>query len=149
VTHPVNHGVLKYFCPELEGSEAWLSPASSLGNSSHRSGSHPEIVEYLWDSLAPGLPVDCRALVCGRPSLVAPRRKVIFAVPLGTEYGLRLPPAQFALARAAGAEVVHHYTTVGVTLNLAERFGPNWVFGVFDRREPEWCVAALEFAEAA
>lgn len=114
-----------------------------------QSGSHPEIVDYLWDSLAARLPVDCRALVCGRPSLVAPTRKVIFAVPLGTEYGLRLPPEEFALARAAGAEIVHHYRTVDVTLNLAERFGPHWVFGLFDRREPQWCVAALEFAEAA
>lgn len=114
-----------------------------------QSGSHPEIVDYLWDSLAAHLLVDCRAVVCGRPSLVAPTRKVIFAVPLGTEYGLRLPPAEFALARAAGAEIVHHYRTVDVTLNLAERFGPHWLFGVFDRREPHWCVAALEFAEAA
>jgi hypothetical protein len=32
---------------------------------------------------------------------------------------------------------------------LAERFGPEWVFGTFDRSEPEWCAAALEFAEAA
>jgi hypothetical protein len=36
-----------------------------------------------------------------------------------------------------------------VTLNLAEQFGPHWLFGTFDAREPEWCVAAYEFAEAA
>jgi hypothetical protein len=79
---------------------------------------------------------------------VGPKQGVIFAVPLGTEYGVRLAPAEFDLARSAGAEVVHYYRTAGVTLDLAERFGPYWVFGAFDRREPEWCVAALEFAES-
>ncbi|HYF40760.1 MAG TPA: hypothetical protein VD930_13780, partial [Gemmatimonadales bacterium] len=110
-------------------------------------GSHPDIVDYLWDTLARALPVECRALVCGRAVLLAPVRGIVFAVPLGTEYGLRLPPAEFELARSAGAEVVHHYSTVGVTLDLAEQFGPDWLFGRFDAREPEWCRAALEFAE--
>jgi hypothetical protein len=35
-----------------------------------------------------------------------------------------------------------------VTLDLAEQFGPYWVFGMFDRREPAWCVAALDFADS-
>jgi hypothetical protein len=61
---------------------------------------------------------------------------------------MRLAPPEFALARAAGAEVVHYYQTAGVTLDLGARFGPHWVFGAFDPREPEWCAAALKFAEA-
>jgi hypothetical protein len=44
--------------------------------------------------------------------------------------------------------LVHHYNTVDVTLDLAARFGPHWLFGALDPREPEWCVAALEFAES-
>jgi hypothetical protein len=78
---------------------------------------------------------------------VSPETGTIFGLTLGTEYGLRLPPAEFALARAAGAELVHEYQTVGVTLDLPTCFGAHWIFGNFDRREPEWCVAALQFAE--
>jgi hypothetical protein len=131
--HPSNRGVLEYF-------------DRAVRDGAVRSGAHPDIVQHL-EELAAALPVDSRDEVHGRPVLVAPDTGVIFAVPLGTEYGLRLPPAEFALARKAGAEVVHEYHTVGVTLDLTEQFGPHWMFGMFDQREPAWCVAALEFAE--
>jgi hypothetical protein len=42
---------------------------------------------------------------------------------------------------------VHEYRTVGVTLDLQAQFGAGWIFGNFDRRESEWCVAALRYAE--
>ena len=147
---PVNHGVLEYLCGAggTERARSIESAAAPVGSRA-RFGSHPDIIEHLWDLLAPHLPVECRALVCGSPVLVAPVRGVVFAAALGTEYGMRLAPSEFALARAAGAEVVHYYRTAGVTLDLGGRFGPHWVFGTFDRREPEWCAAALTFAEAA
>ena len=146
--HPANRGVVEYFSRNTGERAPLFEPITSPAAFKPHSGSHPDIVEYLWDTLASVLPVECRALVCGRPVLIAPVRGIIFAVPLGTEYGLRLPPEEFALARSAGAEVVHYYRTADVTLDLAERFGPHWLFGNFDRREPEWCTAALEFAEA-
>jgi hypothetical protein len=145
---PENRGVLDYLSDGGRWSAPLVAEPAALAGSRERYGSHPDIVEYLWDRIAPGLRVDCRAVVFGTPAQVAPQRGLVFAVALGTEYGLRLPPASFALARAAGAEVVHHYRTAGVTLDLAGRFGPGWVFGTFDRREPEWCRDALEFAEA-
>ncbi len=83
----------------------------------------------------------------GTPALVSPERGIIFAVALGTEYGMRLPPEELALARTAGAELVHEYRTTAVTLDLPARFGTGWVFGNFDRREPQWCIAALKFAD--
>ena len=148
--HPSNQKVIEYLCRNADGwTGPLLEPAQSLRGSKSRPGSHPDIVEHLWESLAPRLPAECRALVCGSPALVAPTRGVIFAVPLGTEYGLRLPPAEFALARAAGAEVVHYYRTAGVTLDLTASLGPHWIFGTFDQREPEWCTAALDFAGGA
>ena len=146
--HPSNLKVIHYLCRNADGWTGPLfEPALSPSKLKPRPGSHPDIVEHLWESLASLLPAECRALVCGSPALVAPTSGVIFAVPLGTEYGLRLPPAEFALARAGGAEVVHYYRTAGVTLDLADSFGPHWIFGRFERRKPEWCVAALEFAE--
>ena len=148
VEAPANRGVLDY----LSESGKWRSPVlasvDALATSRERFGSHPDIVEYLWDHIAPRLRVDCRALVYGTPALVAPQRGLVLAVALGTEYGLCLPPPSFSLARAAGAEVVHYYRTAQITLDLADRFGTGWVFGTFDRREPEWCAAALEFAES-
>lgn len=145
--HPSNRGVLEYFSRDAGERAPIFEPVIDPAASKPRSGSHPEIIDYIWDTLASALPFECRALVHGRSVLIAPARGIIFAVPLGTEYGLRLPPAEFGLARSAGAQVVHNYSTVGVTLDLAERFGPQWLFGTFDRREPDWCRAALEFAE--
>lgn len=143
---PHNTGVLDYLCRDhTKRKNPSIEPPPS-GSMWHY-GSHPDIIEHLWESLAPHLSDDCRALVCNKPALVSPQRGIIFAVALGTEYALRLPPPEFALAVAAGAEVVHHYRTAEVTLDLSARFGPHWVFGSFDRREPEWCAAALQFAE--
>jgi hypothetical protein len=146
--HPSNRGVLDYFSRNSASRTASFEPFADPAAPRPRStGAHPDVVDYLWDTLAAVLPVECRALVSGRAVLVAPTAGVLFAAALGTEYGLRLPPEEFALARKAGAEVVHHYRTVDVTLDLARQFGPHWLFGTFDRREPEWCRAALEFAE--
>src|SRR5215203_3185733 len=145
---PENAGVLAYLCLDA-GTRKNPSIEPPPSGSTWHYGSHPDIIEYLWESLAPQLAADCRALVCGKPALVSPRRGVIFAVALGTEFALRLPPAEFALAQAAGTELVHHSRTAQVTLDLPARFGTHWVFGSFDPRESEWCVAALEFAERA
>lgn len=147
LAHPSNRGVLEYFGRNHPDQHPSFKPMADPAAWGQRSpGSHPDIVEHLWD-LAAALPVDCRALVYGRAVLVAPARGLIFAAALGTEYGLRLPPAEFALARSGGAEVIHNYRTADVTLDLAQQFGSHWLFGNFDRREPEWCRAALEFAE--
>jgi hypothetical protein len=51
------------------------------------------------------------------------------------------------MAQAAGAEIVHHYRTVEMSLDLLQTFGAGWVFGLFDRREREWSLAALRYAE--
>ena len=85
--------------------------------------------------------------MCGTPALVAPVSGVIFGLALGTEYGLRLPPAEFELARTAGAEIVHDYRTIQVRLDLPQTFGAGWIFGLFDPRERDWCLAALRYAE--
>ena len=148
LTSSANRGVLQYLSRDQRqrnrpAIEAW----NTRSKSTWEHGSHPEIVEHVWESLAAGLTADCRALVYGTPALVSPRKGTIFAVALGTEYGMRLPPAEFASARAAGAELVHEYRTVGITLDLPARFGAHWIFGNFDPREPEWCVAALQCAE--
>jgi hypothetical protein len=145
---PANRGVLEYLTRHQQGRNAPpIEPWNARSGSTWGLGSPSDIIEHLWESLGAVLPAECRGRVHGTPGLVSPQSGTIFAVALGTEYGLRLPPAEFALARAAGAELVHEYRTVGVTLDLQAQFGAGWIFGNFDRRESEWCVAALRYAE--
>jgi hypothetical protein len=145
---PANRGVLQYLARNERGRNApAIEPWTDGARSTWELGSHPDIVEHLWELLASELPAECRALVYGTPALVSPEKGIVFAVALGTEYALRLPPTEFALARASGAELVHQYGTAGVMLDLPAQFGEHWSFGSFNRREPEWCVAAFRFAE--
>jgi len=65
----------------------------------------------------------------------------VLAVGIGTQYALRLLPADRTLAVQAGAEVAHTFQTSGGTLDLAVAFGLDWVFGRFDDREPAWLAA--------
>ena len=83
--HPSNKGVIQYLCREGKPKKPLIEPAAA-SKSTWDTGSHPEIVEYLWESVTERLPADCRAAVCGTPALVAPMCGVIFAVALGTEY---------------------------------------------------------------
>jgi len=99
------------------------------------------VVARLWDGLNQALPVDARFLVFDGPALVHPDGTILAAA-IGTQYALRLLPPDTASAIAAGAEVAHHFQTVGTTLDLALTFGPEWVFGRFDEREAGWLLAA-------
>ena len=48
------------------------------------------------------------------------------------------------MAVADGAELVHAFRSVGTTLDLSATFGPEWVFGSGDDREPAWIQATYE-----
>jgi hypothetical protein len=105
-------------------------------------GTHPRIVERLWDALDAALPGSGRCVIYGGPALVHPASGVVLAVGIGTQYALRLLPPDRVLAIDAGAEVVHTFQTSGGRLDLAATFGPDWAFGSFDAREPGWLVAS-------
>ena len=138
--------------PENAGVLAYLGPGRGLahlpvgqppeGVDRWHLGTHPDVVERLWDVLDAALPERGRCAIYGGPALVQPRSGVVLAVGIGTQYALRLRPADQALAIEAGAEVVHTFRTSGRTLDLAATFGADWVFGRFDDREPAWLAAA-------
>lgn len=107
-------------------------------------GTHPDVVDHLWDVLNVALPDDGRCVIYGGPALVHAARGIVLAVGVGTEYALRLLPRDLLLAVEAGAEVVHTFKTSGGTLDLAATFGPDWVFGRLDAREPEWLKATYD-----
>ena len=133
-----NTGALRYLGHGRPADEADTGPPTPEVDRWHL-GTHPDIVEHLWDVLNAGLPADARRLVFDGPALVHPSG-VLLAAGVGTQYVLRLLPPERALAIQAGAEVVHHFRTVDTILDLAATSGPEWVFGRYDEREPGWLL---------
>ena len=147
---PENAGALRYLAHGRPASEAAFGPPTPDVDP-HHLGTHPSVVTRLWDTLNSHLPVDARWLVFDGPALVHPGG-IIVAAAMGTQYALRLLPVDHVLAARSGAELVHHFQTVGTTLDLPSTFGPEWVFGRFDEREPSWLLAsfvALEHSRLA
>ena len=99
--HPANEGVLAYLRTK---ERAHTSPLSTkpgdVKDPYYELGTHPDVVEHLWDRLGPALPEDCRCVVLGAVALAQPRSGVVMALGLGTNYALRLTPEDFLDARA-------------------------------------------------
>jgi hypothetical protein len=99
-------------------------------------GSHPDIVERVWDKLSRAFPGDGRCLLYGTPALVHPKSGVILAVCYGTAYCVRLP---IGAARPPRQRLVEEWTEGGKT-NIESEFGRFWMFGDFSRSE----IAAMK-----
>jgi hypothetical protein len=110
-------------------------------------GCHPEIVERLWDQIGAPLPADCRGLVYCNPALVHPKSGVIFAIGLGTWYGLRLPGSLASEAAKGGAKTCFKFSTGDMDIRRA--LGEEWVFGGFIPNELVWCKNAYEVFDHA
>ena len=137
-----NAGPLRYLAHGRPASEAAFGPPTDDVDRFHL-GTHPDVVDRLWDTLNDALPADCRWLVFDGPALVQPASGILLAAGIGTQYALRLLPPSAAAAVAAGAELVHGFRTVGTTLDLPATFGTGWVFGRFDDREAGWLVESF------
>ena len=144
---PENAGALTYLAHGRPASEGTFGPPTADVDQ-HHLGTHPSVVTRLWDTLNLALPIDARWLVFDGPALVHPDG-VIVAAAIGTQYALRLRPADRRQAIADGAELVHHFRTVDTTLDLPSTFGAEWVFGRFDDRELEWLRATFDSLERA
>lgn len=138
-----NAGALLYLAHGRPADESGFGPPSAEVDRGHL-GSNPAVVDRLWDVLNAALPADARWLVFDSAALVHQASGVILATAIGTQYALRLRPEHHALAVAGGAELMHTFRTVGTTLDLPAIFGPNWVFGAWDEREPAWLWASYE-----
>ena len=152
--HPANRRLVAHFQSHNERGNAREVDPAQAENPYYTLGTHPEIVERLWDELGGALPVSCRWILFGRPVLVHPSSGVVFGFAGGTQtYALRLPPPERAAAVTAGARTVHEYpaypelNVAASRLDLAD-LGPEWVFGGWVKHEEEWCRAAFEFAGA-
>ena len=111
-------------------------------------GSHPEIVERLWDQIGPTLPLDCRCIVFGTPALVAPKSGILLAMGYGTQYIVRLPEKAIAEAIQAGAKTVMKWSSKHIT-DIQRDYGRDWIFGHWLNKELEWCLAVYKSVEDA
>ena len=143
LARPENAGALLYLAHGRPAVDAGLGPPGADVDR-HHLGSNPAVVDRLWEVLNAGLPADARWLVFDSAALVHPTSGVILAAAIGTQYALRLLPADFAAAIGGGAERVHAFRSVGTTLDLTTTFGPEWAFGLWDEREGAWLRASYE-----
>jgi hypothetical protein len=143
---PANAGILTYF-ESRPGTVAGVNVSrapNSVPQPSLTLGTHPDLVERLWDTLTALLPEACQWVVYGRPALVHPGTGVIFGFAQGTHaYALRLPQPERDEAVAAGAKAQYVYPSATLDLSAA---GDEWLFGCWHPDEPRWCLAAYEAA---
>ena len=152
--HPANLGLVQYLSAEAALGAEREAPSTAVKNPYYTLGTHPDVVERLWDELGGALPKNCRWVLYGHPVLVRHDTGIVFGFAGGSHtYALRLPPAEREAAIAAGATTVHRYPAypqlqvAAATLDLAT-FGPEWVFGGWFRNEEEWCRRAFDLAAA-
>lgn len=140
--HPANALVLATLRKSNPDGKPVATP-SEVTDPYFECGSHPDIVERVWDRLARRLPKEARCVLFGTPALVQPLSGVVVAVCMGTNYVLRLPSARLSAALVAGYRQSHTWKPGDVT-DLTKEYGPDWVFGRFDDPEIEWCRQVFE-----
>ena len=141
--HPMNTRVLRHLSARARsGAGAGpLTPPGDHPDPYMGAGSHPDIVERVWDVLGSSLPVDCRALVHGTPALVHPMQGVVLAVCYGTRYAIRVPADALQAALDAGCATEHEWAGGG-RMRIDEELGAGWVFGCWAESEKRWLAQA-------
>jgi hypothetical protein len=143
--HPDNRLLIEY-CRSRKPKALPLAPPESNPHAYLNLGSHPDIVERIWDGLNAHLPQDCRAIVYGSPVLVHPGAGIVIAMGYGTSYVLRVPEAFIGAALALGCTARHTWSG-GASTDIAGQFGNGWLFGNWLREEAQWLAAT--FAQVA
>ena len=85
----INISVLRYLGNNKKNQISIALPGTAQ-DPYYQQGSHPDVVERIWDQIGSALPMDCRCLVYGSPALVHPTSGIIFVFSSGTVYYLRL-----------------------------------------------------------
>ena len=142
VWQPANSGIIRYL--ERNGkADVEDRPPRPKHQDYWESGSHPDVVEWVWDRLGRTLPGACRRVVCGTPVLLEPGSRILFAAALGTQYGIRLPSAAIAAGLPANPRIENQWSD-GSRMNIREEFGPAWIFGSYSDIEETWCRQTFE-----
>src|SRR5205809_5102232 len=100
--HPANEGVLQFLSRKSGGGSATAAGAASVGAYATRTdvrdpyygcGSHPDIVERVWDVIGGAVAGSEACIVYGTPSLLDGECGVVLAFCMGTQYVVRVPDA--------------------------------------------------------
>jgi hypothetical protein len=138
-TNILNKKVLEYITRvKRQGNSPLVAGPDSVAEPYMNQGSHPEIVERVWDGIGASLPEDCRCLVYGTPALVHPKTGIIFVFCNGTSYCIRLTKELIEKALMAGAKTYQKWTDGG-DMDTLRDLGPDWVFGGWLNDEITWC----------
>lgn len=141
---PGNALAVKHFQKKNElGFPACMLPLESPRDPYLHLGSHPDIVDFLWNKLAAVLPVDCRCIVFGTPGLVSQRSGLLLAQAYGTRYIMRIPDSKISQAATLGMETCMKWSG-GMTTDLKDEYGVDWIFGRGWPQEPQWLLEVFE-----
>jgi len=140
---PTNRGVLKYLGRGEKSLKAVIAAPNSVKAPYLCQGSHPDIVQRVWDEIGAILPKKCRCLVYGTPAIVHDRTGVVIAICNGTQYNLRLTADDFREAIAKGASTQTRWSRGQVMDSLAV-LGVDWIFGGWCKEEERWCCNTYE-----
>jgi hypothetical protein len=143
-SHILNKKVLEYIIRgKKKGSISAIAKWDSVAKPYMEQGSHPDVVERVWDVLGSSLPEDCRCLVYGTPALVHPKTGIILVFCNGTSYCIRLTEQLMEKALKAGAKTYQTWT-YGGDMDTLRDLGSDWVFGWWLDGEIEWCRTVYE-----
>ena len=134
--NPANEGVLRYLQAKGRGEEE--RPPRPQNADYWESGSHPDVVERVWDQLGASLPPEARRVIFGSPVLLVPTSRLIVAVAIGTQYAVRVPPS--VQPSKPQTETVW---AGGERMDIRAAFGPDWIFGSYAGEEENWPVRFL------
>lgn len=133
----LNKKVLQYLSRGKKPESPLLASPDSVTDPYMQQGSHPDIVQRVWDEIGASLPMDCRCLIYGTPALIHPNSGVILAFCNGTQYNLRLIAADFRDAIAKGASTRIKWSN-GKEMDSTTDLGDDWIFGAWSKDEIKW-----------
>lgn len=104
-------------------------------------GCHPEIVEYVWDTLGAVLAVNSCCTINGRPVLLHPKSSVLLAVCVGTHFVLRVIDDDINVAVAEDYKATSNWAA---QTELCRTFGPGWFVGQFSETSEIFCLNSFD-----
>jgi hypothetical protein len=136
---PENQRVLQYLQGKGSRYTEILELPNQVKDPYFSQGSHPEIVERVWESINSRLQKDSRILIYGSPCLVNPDNGIIFVICNGTQYNIRLIREDFKIALIMGLKTTTKWSN-GEIMDSVIKLGDGWIFGGWKDEETEWCI---------
>ena len=142
IRQAMNEGVIRYLERTRGHEVADVRPPREKHLDYWECGSHPDVVERVWDQLGKHLPVECRQVVLGTPALMHRGSGVVLAIAIGMQYALRLPKLVLQEGFPDGARTENTWSTGG-KMDIQQELGKDWVFGSWSSAEEAWCLEAF------